>query len=178
LLTASLLNEADVFITQFSNEVNRLSTSCDALLRWASESSSQSTHDGPGTRAIYLLYALDSIYESNPSAEFALIRENALSLAHILNHHQSQILDRIFGYSLAEDKIFRARELTHIPGIKFQWRDVNRSWKMTVKQSERAAQYLAASSLLAECLQLAAVTDRKAFEAQILLPSQSSRRKK
>jgi hypothetical protein len=172
------LDEADVFITQFINEVNHLGTSCASLLQWASERSSQSPYDGPGTRAIYLLYAFDSIVDAAPIADFSALRDYALSLAHILNRQQSKILDGIFNFSIAEDRIFRARELAHIPGITLQWNDVNRSWKMGVQNSKRVVQYLSACSLLAECLQLAAVADRKALEAQILLPPKSSKRKK
>jgi hypothetical protein len=51
-----------------------------------------------------------------------------------------------------------------------QHRDIGHEWELSLEQAKRFADYLQASKLLLDCLQLASVADRTAIEERLLLP--------
>jgi hypothetical protein len=54
--------------------------------------------------------------------------------------------------------------------VALKYRDIGHKWELNDEQYERMAQYLQASQLLVDCLQVAYVTDREAIENGLLLP--------
>ncbi len=57
-----------------------------------------------------------------------------------------------------------------LQAILIEHRDIGHAWTLTFDQMERIETYLKTTHLLAECLTLAAVSDRQAIEATLLLP--------
>jgi energy-coupling factor transporter ATP-binding protein EcfA2 len=54
--------------------------------------------------------------------------------------------------------------------LMHQHRDIGHEWELSLEQAKRFADYLQASKLLLDCLQLASVADRTAIEERLLLP--------
>ncbi|MEK7328359.1 MAG: hypothetical protein AAB217_24200 [Chloroflexota bacterium] len=57
-----------------------------------------------------------------------------------------------------------------LQAVMIRHRNIGYDWNLTNAQRERLDQYNTATILLAECLQLAAVSNRKAIEESLLLP--------
>ncbi|HVF57012.1 MAG TPA: hypothetical protein VM934_12735, partial [Pyrinomonadaceae bacterium] len=177
LLTTSLLPDASQFMTTFRHVVDELlgyDEKLRELLTWADKKSASIQADSWLVRPHYLYVEL--FYPSRArgrARDLARALARALDLATRLglNEFAEKLADLVLLKNKAAAEEWREFE-DKLRALTIKHRDIGHDWNLTEAQEARLADYLKATYLLQDCLELATMPpdEKKAMMNSLYLP--------
>lgn len=178
LLTISLLDEGNTFFELYTEKLNKMikDKACMELFRWAKEKAQQSRWPDTSGRVVFFFIALTLALsrtliqeDKELTRDFAPVLDRARTLAHDYLIAHSNKNSRQVNTILRALEHTRYRIMASSLGIDLNDIDLKQEWNIDRSHLEHIKNYLWASQLMLECLQLATLSNRQMYETRLFM---------